>query len=227
MNELPVRPPFDGSRDSGREHDSRYSNREPSRGKNGDWATQRGKARKLERLREAEHSLDLFHRLSQERSDQTHLAFPREERQRSALSSPGQGIYTDRDRSYSLRDSEVLALSEVGKFRVVDIADLAQFAYSRDRSRMERDVSQLGRQGLLEQRGTNVLKRLHARYSRSPNEGVASSGCTLSHRKIRPFTLASSSLEKQIMTPTCTASTTRLPTRSSVMAVESKTPSLA
>jgi hypothetical protein len=73
--------------------------------------------------------------------------------------SPRRAIYTDRDRSYSLRDSEVHTLSEVGGFRVVDTVDLAQFAYSGERSRMERDVSNLVRQGLAEQRGTSVLKQ--------------------------------------------------------------------
>jgi integrase len=56
--------------------------------------------------------------------------------------------YADRNRTYSLRDSEIYTLSEVGKFRVVAKIDLAEFAYNRDRSRMENDVENLVRQGL-------------------------------------------------------------------------------
>lgn len=131
---------IDDFRDSGWERDSRCSDREPSRGRGGISATERSTAWKLERLREAERSLDILNRLSQDRSNQTRSALPREGQQRSTLSSPSRAIYTDRDRTYSLRDSEVRTLSEVGRFRVVDTADLAQFAYSGDRSRMERDV---------------------------------------------------------------------------------------
>lgn len=150
---------IDDFRDSGWERDSSSSDREPSRGRGRNSATDISTARKLEKLREAEHSLDLVNRLSQERSNQSRPPLPRDEQQRSTLASPRQAIYTDRDRSYPLRDSEIHTLSEVGRFRVIDTADLAQFAYSGDRSRMERDVSNLVRQGLVEQRGTSVLKQ--------------------------------------------------------------------
>jgi hypothetical protein len=53
----------------------------------------------------------------------------------------------------------VHTLSEVGKFRVVAAKDLAEFAYNGDRSRMENDVRNLVRQGLVAQRGTSVLKK--------------------------------------------------------------------
>ena len=89
---------IDDFRDSGWERDSRASDREPSRGRSGNSATERSTARKLERLREAEQSLDLLNRLSQERSSQTRPPLPREEQQRSTLSSPPQTVYTDRDR---------------------------------------------------------------------------------------------------------------------------------
>ena len=56
-----------------------------------------------------------------------------------------------RNREYSLRESEVQTLIEVGKFRVVPVDDLAQLRYTSDRARMENDVQNLRRQGLLEQ----------------------------------------------------------------------------
>ena len=60
--------------------------------------------------------------------------------------------YRDRNREYSLRESEVQTLIELGKFRVVPADDLARLGYRGDRSRMENDVQHLRRQGLIEQR---------------------------------------------------------------------------
>src|SRR6266566_1247565 len=86
---------IDDFRDSGRERDSRASNREPSRGRGGSSATDRSTARKLERLREAERSLDLLNRRSQDRSNQTRPPLPREERQRSTVSSASLAAWQD------------------------------------------------------------------------------------------------------------------------------------
>ena len=94
--------------------------------------------------------------------------------------------YRYRNREYSLRESEVQALIEIGKFRVVPVDDLAQLGYSGDRSRMENDLQNLRRQGLLEQhsiegydgRSKNVLvitrdaHKLLTRQNRIP-EGQA------------------------------------------------------
>jgi len=60
--------------------------------------------------------------------------------------------YRVRNREYSLRESEVQTLIEVGKFRVVPADDLASLGYRGDRSRTESDVQNLRRQGLVEQR---------------------------------------------------------------------------
>ncbi len=60
--------------------------------------------------------------------------------------------YRDRNREYSLRESEVQTLIELGKFRVVPTDDLARLGYRGDRSRMENDVQHLRHQGLIEQR---------------------------------------------------------------------------
>lgn len=61
-------------------------------------------------------------------------------------------IYRGRNREYSLRESEVRTLTDVGKFRVVPADDLARFGYDGNRSQMEYDVRNLTRQGLVEQR---------------------------------------------------------------------------
>jgi hypothetical protein len=60
-------------------------------------------------------------------------------------------IYRVRDREYSLRESEVRTLVDVGKFRMVPADDLARHAYGGDRGRFESDVRNLCRQGLVEQ----------------------------------------------------------------------------
>ena len=75
---------------------------------------------------------------------------PREDRVQAILSQRVRTKYVDRDKTYSLRDSEIHTLSEVGKFRVVATKDLAQFAYNGDGSRMENDIENLARQGLVQ-----------------------------------------------------------------------------
>jgi hypothetical protein len=57
-----------------------------------------------------------------------------------------------RNREYSLRESEVKTLIDVGKFRVIPADDLARLGYRGDRSQMESDVQNLRRQGLIEQK---------------------------------------------------------------------------
>jgi hypothetical protein len=61
-------------------------------------------------------------------------------------------IYRGREREYSLRDSEVRTLADVGKFRVVPTEDLARFGYQGGQARMEADIRNLRKHGLVEQR---------------------------------------------------------------------------
>jgi hypothetical protein len=68
-------------------------------------------------------------------------------------------LYRERERTYSLRNSEIHTLIEAGKFRVVDTDDLAKFAYAGNRERMESDIRNLAREGLAEERRTSVLKK--------------------------------------------------------------------
>lgn len=58
--------------------------------------------------------------------------------------------YRDRNRSYRLRDSEIIALAQIGVFRAVNKDDLAQYAYAGDHARMESDLRNLSRQFLIE-----------------------------------------------------------------------------
>jgi hypothetical protein len=61
-------------------------------------------------------------------------------------------IYRGRNREYSLRESEVRTLIDLGKFRVVPADELARFGYNGGLSRMESDVRDLARHGLVEQK---------------------------------------------------------------------------
>ncbi len=61
-------------------------------------------------------------------------------------------VYRGRDREYSLRESEVRALTDLGKFRVVPEDDLARFGYQRNYTQMESDIRSFTRQALVEQR---------------------------------------------------------------------------
>jgi hypothetical protein len=70
-------------------------------------------------------------------------------------------IYRGRDQEYSLRESEVRTLTDLGKFRVVPEDELARLGYHGDRSQMESDIRQLSRQGLVEQRSIEG----HSSYS--------------------------------------------------------------
>lgn len=55
-----------------------------------------------------------------------------------------------RDRTYRLRDSEIQTLTEVGRFRTVDTADLQHHRYNGDRRRASADLESLQGQGLVE-----------------------------------------------------------------------------
>jgi hypothetical protein len=57
--------------------------------------------------------------------------------------------YYVRDRTYLLRNSEMHSLTEIGKFRIVAVSDLAKFAYGGDRERMNKDIRRLARQSLV------------------------------------------------------------------------------
>ena len=57
--------------------------------------------------------------------------------------------YYVRDRTYLLRNSEMHSLTEIGKFRVIAVSDLAKYAYDGNRARMERDIRALARQSLV------------------------------------------------------------------------------
>ena len=60
--------------------------------------------------------------------------------------------YRDRERTYTLRASEIRTLVELGTFRSVDADALTEFAYVGNRARMEQDLKNLARQSLIARR---------------------------------------------------------------------------
>jgi hypothetical protein len=60
-------------------------------------------------------------------------------------------VLYDRDRGYRLRQSETHALTELGKFRVVGVEDLATHAYGGHREQLQEDLRNLQRQALIRQ----------------------------------------------------------------------------
>jgi len=104
--------------------------------------------RTLDQIHRVEERADTLDREERQRSRGERPPLAREERVQAILSQRTRTKYTDRNKDYSLRDSEIHTLSEIGKFRIVAANDLAEFAYNGDHNRMENDVESLSRQGL-------------------------------------------------------------------------------
>ena len=151
-------PEIDDFRDSrwGDERDS--SNRHSSRERTFDWQTRAGVRLRLQKVRDAETESDQLGTQSRVQSG-GNRSIPAREGREPKLNELDREKYTGVDRAYSLRPSEIHAMAEVGKFRVVGVEDLARFSYADDRSRMESDLRNLARQGLVELRGTSALKK--------------------------------------------------------------------
>jgi len=119
--------------------------------------------------------------------------------------------YRDRNREYSLRESEVKTLIELGKFRVVPADDLARQGYKGDRSRMENDVQHLRYQGLVEQRSIEG----HESYSKQVFTLTKEGHKLLSEQNLIPDRQAIYhgfvKARKLVMIPTSTGSITKSP----------------
>ncbi|HEX2715244.1 MAG TPA: hypothetical protein VHM88_23950 [Candidatus Acidoferrales bacterium] len=121
--------------------------RDRDRDRSSDWNNRLA----LHNIHREEDRADKLDRESRERSDRQRPPLPREERVEALLAERSRTKYADRNKQYSLRDSEIHTLGEVGKFRVVAVNDLAEFAYNGDRSRARNDIENLASQGLLTQ----------------------------------------------------------------------------
>ena len=152
-------PEIDDFRDSSCERECANPSRGWDRGSGTDCHSRASVRLKLQTVREVESRSD--HAIAQRR-DHSHgslSSLSREGRQAALLKERDRSQNKDRDRTYVLRRSEIHTLSEVGKFRVVSVEDLEQFAYACDRERMQSDLRNLVRQGLIEHRETTPLKK--------------------------------------------------------------------
>src|ERR1700732_4097709 len=121
------------------------SSRDVSRGSWSGWNS----GDSLAEIHREEERTDPHDQKQRDRSDKARPPLPREDRVQTILSQRVRTKYADRDKTYSLRDSEIHTLSEVGQFRVVATKDLTQFAYNGGGSRIENDIENLARQGLV------------------------------------------------------------------------------
>jgi hypothetical protein len=148
---------FDDFRDSQSPSELYSGGRESSRGRGCGSQPEASVRMKLAKLRETEYQADLLDWQSRERQEAKPLS--RDTRQADLLADRERTEILDRVRSYSLRPSEIYTLTEVGKFRVVAVEDIAKLAYAGDRSRLDSDLRNLIQQRLVERRDTSVLKK--------------------------------------------------------------------
>ena len=150
---------IDDFRDSQR--DSEYSSRtrESGCGRGGGSETKASIRIKLGKLRETEFQSDQRCIERREHSQADRPVLSREARQAAILGDRDRTEIQDRDKNYLLRSSEIHTLTEVGRFRVVGVEDLWRHAYAGNRSRLESDLRNLIRQGLVERHETSVLKK--------------------------------------------------------------------
>jgi hypothetical protein len=140
--------------DDFRESDSYDPDREIGAGRGGSTPSGASVRLELQTLREKETISDRrdSHAQTNRTDSPDHGDLPlRSDRERTQ--------YSDRDRTYSLRTSEIHTLIDVGRFRVVAVEDLANLGYPGDRPGMDSDLRNLVRQGLLQARSTSPLKQ--------------------------------------------------------------------
>jgi hypothetical protein len=148
---------IDDFRDSQSPSEPYSGGRESSRGRGSSSQTEASVRVKLAKLRETEYQSDHLDWQSRERQEAKPLS--RDTRQADVLAQRERTEIRNRDRSYSLRPSEIHTLTEVGKFRVVPVEDIAKHAYAGDRSRLDSDLRNLIQHRLVERRDTSVLKK--------------------------------------------------------------------
>lgn len=122
----------------------------------------RGRELENAEVRDTLHSLPEAHSPSTDRGTSTDTAdsiaapipasarnnAPSGERHRSSHRQ----VYRDRELEYRLRDSEIAALIEIGKFRTVRPEDLVEYQYHGDRARAAKDFKNLSAEGLIAKR---------------------------------------------------------------------------
>jgi hypothetical protein len=211
---------IDDFRDSQWQSELSSRREESTRGRGSSSPTEANVRIKLAKLRETEYQSDHLDWQSREHPEAKHASPSRNTRQADILTQRERTEIHNRDRSYSLRPSEIHALTEVDKFRVVAVEDLAKHAYAGDRSRLDSDLRNLIYQRLVARRDTSVLKKESRQVLTLTKEGK---------RLIRRhgFVLDDQTIYSGLVKPkeadhdaACTACITRLPTRSNAKAAK-------
>ena len=83
-------------------------------------------------------------------------AYVREPRPKEVPPRDLRAVLYDRYRGYDLRESEIQTLTGLGRFRVINAQDLARHGYGGDKSRMEREIDTLVRQGLVQEKQVEI-----------------------------------------------------------------------
>lgn len=79
-----------------------------------------------------------------------------------------------RDRAYSLRDSELRVLTDIGTFRILKRDDLVTHRYSGDAALAQRDLDHLSRQKLIEQRTSYPEKAVYVTLTKAAHRFLES-----------------------------------------------------
>lgn len=95
----------------------------------------------------------------------------REEVIRERLADRHRNTYENRSRNYTLRESEIFTLKELGKFRVISLEDLNRFDYGENRVRLEQDIQHLKNQVLISDRQIETPEKLGSRVFGLTKEG--------------------------------------------------------
>lgn len=106
-----------GPRDEWSARDSFGSGRQTSSGRGGSSGSARSR-RRLEQFREIESSFDRLSARNHEQRAANHAASTRDAQEAGRNQGQEREAYEERDRTYSLRPSEIHTLTEVAKFRV-------------------------------------------------------------------------------------------------------------
>jgi len=79
-------------------------------------------------------------------------AVPSQSKGRDQSHSRSRETVRQPDRAYHLSAAERSLMAEVGKFRIIAVADVAEFRYGNDRPKLRQDLANLKAQGLVQQR---------------------------------------------------------------------------
>src|ERR1700684_3026899 len=124
--------------DDFQESDSYDRGRETDTGRGGASLSGASVRLELQKLREKETASD-----RRDSQIQTSHAVSPDHRDWPLRSDRERTQYCDRDRTYSLGSSEIHTLTDVGRFRVVAVDDLANLGYPGDRPGMDSDLRNL------------------------------------------------------------------------------------